>query len=129
MEIKNFHTELSEKFASLHGATEGPLLFKFLSQYLGIQSSELFFADKAIFIEGTTERMLLPLFMSKHDSGLAGEMPLSSQNISVLEVGANAKAFAPFLDFLGIKSLIVTDIDTTKKNEKGKWEMGSSQGY
>ncbi|TLP60437.1 DUF2813 domain-containing protein [Parasedimentitalea maritima] len=122
VEIKNFHTELSEKFADLHGETEGPLLFKFLSQYLSIQSSELFFADKAIFIEGTTERMLLPLFMSKHDRGLAGEMPLSSQNISVLEVGANAKAFAPFLDFLGIKSLIITDIDTTVKNENKKWE-------
>lgn len=122
VEIKNFHTELSEKFTELHGATEGPLLFKFLSQYLSIQSSELFFADKAIFIEGTTERMLLPLFMSKHDNDLAEEMPLSSQNISVLEVGANAKAFAPFLDFLGIKSLIITDIDTTDKNENNKWE-------
>ena len=121
VEIKNFHTELSEKFTDLHGDSEGPLLFKFLSQYLSIQSSELFFADKAIFIEGTTERMLLPLFMSKHDSGLAREVPLSSQNISVLEVGANAKAFAPFLDFLGIKSLIITDIDTTDKNENNKW--------
>lgn len=122
VEIKNFHTELSEKFTALHGDTEGPLLFKFLSQYLSIQSSELFFADKAIFIEGTTERMLLPLFMSKHDNALVGGIPLSSQNISVLEVGANAKAFAPFLDFLGIKSLVITDIDTTKKNEKNKWE-------
>lgn len=125
VEIKNFHTDLSEKFTALYGDTKGPLLFKFLSQYLSIQSSELFFADKAIFIEGTTERMLLPLFMSKHDSGLVREMPLSSQNISVLEVGANAKAFAPFLDFLGIKSLIITDIDTTDKvlkDEKTSWK-------
>lgn len=131
VEIKNFHTELSEKFVDLHGTTEGPLLFKFLSQYLSIQSSELFFADKAIFIEGTTERMLLPLFMSQHDNDLVSatslpgqpisKTPLSSQNISVLEVGANAKAFAPFLSFLGIKSLIITDIDTTEKGESGKW--------
>jgi hypothetical protein len=30
-----------------------------------------------------------------------------------MEVGANAKVFAPFLDFLGIKTLIVTDLDST----------------
>lgn len=121
VEIKNFHTELSEKFTDIHGDTEGPLLFKFLSQYLCIQSSELFFANKAIFIEGTTERMLLPLFVRKHDRNISDETPLSSQNISVLEVGANAKAFAPFLNFLGIKSLIITDVDTTCKDSKKRW--------
>ncbi|WP_217626375.1 ATP-dependent nuclease, partial [Salipiger bermudensis] len=120
VEIKNFHTELSRKFTALHGGEEGALLFKFLSQYLSIQSSELFFADKAIFIEGTTERILLPLLLSKHDSGPVGEAPLSSQNISVLEVGANAKAFAPFLEFLGIRGLVITDIDTTVKVQKDK---------
>ena len=37
-------------------------------------------------------------------------------------MGANAKAFSHFIDFLGIKALVITDIDTTlktvKKNEK-----------
>lgn len=129
VEIKNFHTELSKKFDDVHGDTEGPLLFKFLSQYLSIQSSELFFADKAIFIEGTTERMLLPLFIARHDDlnvppeteSSLPKIPLASQNVTVLEVGANAKAFAPFLNFLGIKSLIITDIDSTCKNENGKF--------
>jgi len=36
----------------------------------------------------------------------------------MIEVGANAKVFAPFLEFLGIKTLIITDIDTTKKETK-----------
>jgi putative ATP-dependent endonuclease of OLD family len=78
----------------------------------------LFFASKVIFIEGITERMLLPLFIQQFDSeqeDIDDEyIPLASQNISILEVGANAKAFAKFLEFLDIQTLIITDIDTTE---------------
>lgn len=113
VEIKNFHTELREQYGGLGG--DGESLFKFLTQYLSINSAELFFADKAIFVEGTTERMLLPWFIQKHDKAIGPDVTggLSSQNITVMEVGANAKAFAPFLEFIGIKTLIITDIDTT----------------
>lgn len=113
--IKNFHTDLSEKYAGL--GEDGEALFRFLKQYLTINSAELFFATKAIFIEGTTERILLPLFIEMHDQEseeAKAEGGLSSQNISVLEVGANARAFAPFLDFIGVRTLVITDIDTTK---------------
>jgi len=120
IEIKNFHTELQEKYS------DEPENFKFLEQYLNIQSAELFFASKVIFIEGTTERMLLPIFIQQFDREHAKTdkecTPLASQNISILEVGANAKAFAKFLEFLDIKTLIITDIDTTEKklSEKNK---------
>ena len=111
--IKNFHTDLKHEYSLLD---DGASLFKFLKQYLTINSSELFFASKAIFVEGTTEKMLLPWFIQQHDAEkpvvlLARE--LSSQNITVLEVGANAKAFSPFLKFIGIRTLVLTDIDTT----------------
>lgn len=121
VEIKNFHTELQAKFDDVYGEGEGPRLFNFLSQYLSINSAELFFAEKVIFIEGTTERMLLPLFIKNFDEEREDKASpgLSSQNITALEVGANAKAFAPFLDFLKIKSLIITDIDTTTKTING----------
>lgn len=115
VEIKNFHTELNKKYES------EPKHFKFLKQYLNIQSAELFFASKVIFIEGITERMLLPYFIRNFDQknakGNDEYISLASQNISILEVGANAKVFAPFLEFLGIKTLIITDIDTTKQNK------------
>ncbi|XHC12439.1 AAA family ATPase [Labrenzia sp. ac12] len=119
--IKNFHTDLSKEYDKL--GADGKALFKFLKQYLTINSAELFFANKAIFIEGTTERILLPLFIEMHDKEneeAAETGGLSSQNISVLEVGANARAFAPFLEFIGVRTLIITDIDTTKAepNEK-----------
>ncbi|MDT4291718.1 ATP-dependent endonuclease [Methylomonas sp. MO1] len=109
--IKNFHDDLEKKYA------EKQEHFKFLVQYLTLQSSELFFADKIIFIEGTTERILLPYFIKQFDEKFkhSNATPLVSQHISIQEVGANAKVFAPFLEFLGIKTLIITDIDSTKK--------------
>lgn len=101
--------------------------FKFLKQYLTIHRSELFFADKAIFIEGDTERILLPAMMKKIDNNLEykSSPPLHSQNISILEVGAYSQIFEKFIDFIGIKSLIITDIDSGKKvivEEKEKIE-------
>lgn len=112
IKIKNFHDELKNAYTNSDH-------FKFLVQYLTLESSELFFADKIIFIEGTTEKILLPYFISLFDKKLPeGSIRLSSQHISMLEVGANARVFAPFLEFLGIKTLIITDIDTTKKITK-----------
>ena len=42
--------------------------YRFLKQYITLNRSELFFADKAILIEGDTERILLPTMMEKVDS-------------------------------------------------------------
>jgi len=93
--------------------------FKFLKQYLTIHRAELFFSDKIIFIEGDTERILLPAIMKKLDLqnvGTKNYIPLLSQKISIVEVGAHSKIFDKFLEFLGIKTLIITDIDSVKEN-------------
>jgi len=118
VEIKNFYSELSKRYSSEDPKKDEAEKehFKFLQQYLTLNSSELFFAEKIIFIEGTTEKLLLPLFIKALDNSNKGDetyKPLSSQNISILEVGANARAFRHFLEFLQIKTLIITDIDTT----------------
>lgn len=93
--------------------------YKFLKQYLTLHRSDLFFADKVIFIEGDTERILLPAMMKKIDiedelNDRATSLPLLSQNISIIEVGAYSHIFEEFIDFVGIKSLIITDIDSYK---------------
>lgn len=85
--------------------------YRFLKQYLTLNKTELFFADKAILIEGDTERILLPAMMKKADQDNT-ENPLLSQNISIVEVGAHSKLFEIFIDFIGIKTLIITDIDS-----------------
>ena len=48
-------------------------------------------------------------------------MPLLSQNISIIETGAHSQVFRKFFDFLGIKVLIITDIDPVNKNEKNRF--------
>jgi predicted ATP-dependent endonuclease of OLD family len=134
-EIRNFYIELQARYADEKNVEVDKIEkenFKFLNQYLTIESSELFFAEKIIFIEGTSEKMLLPYFINQFDTdglGDKGDIALTSQNISILEVGANAKAFKHFLDFLEIRTLIITDLDTTEKNikrgEKGKKDSTS----
>ncbi|ALO34909.1 ATP-dependent endonuclease [Colwellia sp. MT41] len=93
--------------------------FKFLKQYLTLNRAELFFADKAIFIEGDTERILVPAMMKKIDQEFSSpdETPLLSQNISLVEVGAYSQIFEKFIDFIGIKSLVITDIDSQYTQE------------
>lgn len=93
--------------------------FKFLKQYLTLHRAELFFADKAIFIEGDTERILLPAMMKKIDQENS-DNPLLSQNISIVETGAYSHIFEKFIDFIGVKSLIITDIDSARTKEKMK---------
>ena len=101
--------------------------FQFLKQYLTLNKSELFFAEKVIFIEGDTERILLPSMMKKIDDeneNTKNYDPLLSQNISIVEVGAYSHIFDKFLTFLGIKTLIITDFDFVKtveqKDDAGK---------
>ncbi|WP_156607311.1 ATP-dependent endonuclease [Dietzia sp. DQ12-45-1b] len=79
---------------------------KFLHQYLTLTRSDLFFADKAILVEGTSERLIVPAAIrnAKHE--------LSSQYVALMEVGgAYAHIFFPLLDFLRIPALIITDLD------------------
>lgn len=113
-------SDLSERYK------DEPSWFKFLKQYLTVHRAELFFADKAIFIEGDTERVLLPAMMTKIDQERLVEelnadgplsLPLNSQNISIIEVGNYFKTFEKFIQFIGLKSLVITDIDG--KNDAG----------
>ncbi|PID99513.1 ATP-dependent endonuclease [Candidatus Saccharibacteria bacterium] len=97
--------------------------YKFLKQYLTLHRAELFFADKAIFIEGDTERILLPAMMKKVDLECSddkerSDIPLLSQNISIVETGNYSHIFEKFINFIGVKSLIITDIDSADGNGK-----------
>lgn len=100
--------------------------YKFLKQYLTLNRSEVFFADKIILIEGDTERILLPAMIKKLDQEKKYEIPLLSQNISVIEVGNYSEVYSEFIRFIGTKTLIITDIDTAiyePKMESGTYKL------
>jgi putative ATP-dependent endonuclease of the OLD family len=85
--------------------------FRFLRQYLTLHKSDLFFADKVILVEGTTERMLLPQMVRKSAISLCNEY------VSILEVGgAYAHSFKEMLEFINVRTLIITDIDSSDEN-------------
>lgn len=115
-----------------------PKQYQFLKQYLSINRAEIFFADKAILIEGDTERILLPTLMKKLDLDekkrfelleIKDEfIPLLSQNISTIEVGAYSQIFEKFIDFIGVKSLIITDLDAVGDDTK-KCEVSIGTKY
>lgn len=131
--LKNLYSKMVEATDG-NQKEEQEQAYRFVKQYVTLNRSEIFFADKAILIEGDTERMLLTAMMKKIDDEKAEnlakgtkdsveekdrgikEAPLLSQNISVIEVGAYSHIFAVFLGFLGIKTLIITDLDYGKIN-------------
>ena len=85
---------------------------KFLHQYLTLTRCDLFFADKAILIEGTSERLMLPIMIKKRDKADTSGPKLRSQYLTIMEVGgAYAHKFFDLLNFLELQTLIVTDLD------------------
>ena len=61
----------------------------FIRKYLTLTRCDLFFADKAIFVEGASERLLLPDMIGKcESSGIFGacKYPLSAQYYAVIEI-------------------------------------------
>lgn len=86
----------------------------FLCKYLKLTHCDLFFADAAILVEGTVEKLLLPKMIGKDAS------KLNSNYLTVLEVGgAYAHRFASLIEFLGLPYLVITDIDSVDpKNKK-----------
>ena len=102
-------------------AQENPTNTDFIRKYLTLTKCDLFFADKAIFVEGASERLLLPDMIDKcaktgdFDSQ---EYKLPAQYYALIEIGgAYAYKFIPFADFLGIPCLILTDLDSVSGQE------------
>lgn len=98
-------------------------VYEFLNKYLTLVNSEILFTDKLIICEGTTERILLPIFIKLCDERGITNRSLRAQKYSIIESGAYSQNLKPLLDFLEIKTLIITDIDFIKGNkEKCKCE-------
>lgn len=101
----------------------------FIKKYLTLSRCDLFFADKIIFVEGASERLLLPDMITKCDNaGLFNSVTykLSAQYYALIEIGgAYAYKFISFANFLGVPCLILTDIDSM---EDGRTKAIVSKG-
>lgn len=97
---------------------------KFAMRYLRTTHCDLFFADAAILVEGSAERMLIPHFIRE-------KFPTLNQSyISLLEIGgAHAHRLKPLLDTLGLLSLVVTDLDSIHEAHTAKVRPERGKGY
>lgn len=85
---------------------------RFVKRYIKATDCDLFFADAAIFVEGQTERILVPYLIRHHFS------ELWRRYISLIDLGGyTAPRFRPLLTALGLTSLIITDLDAGKKTQ------------
>lgn len=85
----------------------------FLKRYLRLTHCDLFFADAAVLVEGSVEKLLMSTMIERS----AGQ--LQSSYLTVLEVGgAYAHRFDELLHFLHIPSLVITDLDSVSPEGK-----------
>ena len=89
----------------------------FAERYFQVQHTDLLFTDAAIFVEGTAERMLVPLFIERDFPKLA------KKYVSFLDIGgSHAHRLRPLVERLGIPTAVITDLDPVvpTKSEKGR---------
>jgi len=88
---------------------------KFATRYIRSTHCDLFFADAAILVEGSAERMLVPHFI-RHKF-----QQLDQSYISLLEIGgSHAHRLRPLLETLGLLSLVITDLDSIGESGTAK---------
>lgn len=104
--VGNHQTTRVLNLSTFYGNSR-PKTRDFLQQYMKLTHCDLFFADAAILVEGNVERLLLPLMIQK------SAPDLNTCYISIIEVGgAFAHIFKSLINFLGLTTLIITDIDS-----------------
>ncbi len=96
---------------------------KFATRYLRTTHCDLFFADAAILVEGSAERMLVPHFIKQRPV-------LDSLYITVLEIGgSHAHRLKPLVEDLGLVTLVVTDIDSIEEKKTAKVKPERDKKY
>ncbi len=94
---------------------DGTETSKFAARYIKSTHCDLFFADAAILVEGSAERMLVPHFIRNNFP------KLDQSYISLLEIGgSHAHRLKPLLETLGVLSLVVTDVDSIGETDTAK---------
>ncbi len=98
---------------------EEPEKRAFLHQYMTLTRCDLLFADGAVLVEGTTERLILPAAIGKFD--VLNGSNLGGKYLSIMEVGgAYAHLFYNLVDFLDLRTLVVTDLDSVDAADNRK---------
>jgi putative ATP-dependent endonuclease of OLD family len=93
--------------ANFNPESKEPDNLEFLRKFIKLTHCDLFFADAAILVEGTVERLLMPMMIKKEAE------ELESVYLTTIELGgAYAHRFVQLLEFINLPTLVVTDLDS-----------------
>lgn len=97
---------------------------RYLKKHVKFKTSELFFADAVIFVEGITEYTLLQYYLDS-------DSRFNKYYISLVLIdGAHSKVYEELIHLLRIPTLIITDIDIKRESfEKGIATKGKRKTY
>jgi predicted ATP-dependent endonuclease of OLD family len=98
---------------------------RFVTRYVKVTHCDLFFADAAVLIEGTAERILTPHFIREHSEF----SDLLECYITWLEIGgSHAHRLRGLIECLALPALIITDIDAMDSaNQSVRPQRGANQ--
>jgi len=97
-------------------------LLEFYNWFYTINFPDIIFADKIILYEGDTERMLIKSMLHLDEF-----FELRNQYLSFVQVGeAYALNYKPIIDFLGIRAVIITDLDYSKNSTTAEEILSSN---
>lgn len=95
---------------------------EFLQRYLKLTHCDLFFSDAAVLVEGNVERLLMPAMIE------TAAPRLRSSALTILEVGgAFAHRFQELIEFVGLTTLVVTDLDSVEVKEDAAADVGADE--
>lgn len=110
-QISTFECQLFDLHEFLLSIKEQRELIEFYDWFYAINFPDILFADKVIMYEGDTERMLIKSLLS-----LDQFQKLKDQYLSFVQVGgAYAYNYKPLIEFLHIKTVVITDLDYEKE--------------
>lgn len=88
---------------------DAPDTKRFVTRYLRVTHCDLFFADAAVLIEGSAERILVPHFVDFRPEF----EKLKESYITWLEIGgSHAHKMRSLIEKIGLTTLVITDIDS-----------------
>lgn len=108
--LSSFDTKILDFSFFKQSISNDPVLDNFYDWFYEIGFSDIVFADRVILYEGDTERMLIRKLTTLQDYQALNQLYIAFVQVG----GAYAYNYRQLLEFLRIKTLILTDLDYDK---------------
>lgn len=90
---------------------------RFVTRYLKVTHNDLFFADAAVLIEGSAERILVPYFLRTQKE----LQDLEECYVCWMDIGgSHAHRLQPLIEQIGLTTLIIADLDAMTTAQAAK---------